>query len=87
MKRAIHRLQVVELLFDLDGRIHVFRVEPKVAAGLPEAGPSDVRGVDKVVTGFQVLLLAVLLSQMPDEAAFGMPEYQPAANGVGLNAE
>ena len=40
---AIHRLQVVVLLVDFHGGVHVFAVELQVAAGLPQLALSDMR--------------------------------------------
>ena len=43
MEGAVHRLQVVVLLVDFHGGIHVFAVELQVAAGLPQLALSDMR--------------------------------------------
>src|SRR5215470_5944200 len=64
VKRAIHRLQVVQLFVDLDRRVHILRVETEMPARLPQAGATDVRRIDKVVATFQMTILAVLLDKM-----------------------
>src|SRR5712671_869821 len=73
MERTVHRLQVVLLFVDFDRRIHILGVEPKMAAGFPESRASDMRRIDKVVSGFEMLLLAVVLRNMANQSAFGMP--------------
>ena len=83
MKRTVHRLEVILLLVDLDRRIHIFRVEPKMAAGFPQSCAADVRRIDKVVSGFEMFLFAVFFRKMPDQSSLRMPENQSGADSVG----
>src|SRR4051812_29339471 len=56
VKRAVHRLQVIELLVDLDGGVHVLGIKAEVPAGFPQGGASDMRRVNEVVAGFEMAL-------------------------------
>src|SRR6266850_1841866 len=87
VERAIHGLQIVELLLDFDWRIHVLSVEAQMAARLPQTRPADMRRVHEVVAGFEMLLLAILFGNMSNESAFGMPQNKSAANRIGMDAE
>src|SRR6188472_2622420 len=82
VKRAVHRLQVVLLFVNLDRCVHVLGVEPQMPAGFPEIGAADVRRIDKVVPGFEVLLLAEVFGKMSNQPALGMPQYQSRSNRI-----
>jgi hypothetical protein len=84
--RAVHGLQLVIGLFDLDGTKHVFAIEIGVAGGFPQVESHDVRRVDQVVAALEELVAQPRFDQVSDEAALGVPENQARA-GFFLNAE
>ena len=51
--RAIHRLQLIVGLFDLDRAEHILAVKIGVPAGLPQIQAHDVRRVDQIVAAAQ----------------------------------
>src|SRR5216683_3035017 len=84
--RAVHGLELVVGLFDLDGAKHAFFVEICVAAGFPEVEAHDVRGKDEVVAALEQFVAEPVLDNLSNEAALGMPEDETGA-GFLLNAE
>src|SRR5262249_29587564 len=87
VKGTVHRLQVIELLVDFDRRIHVFGVEAEMAAGLPQIRPADMRRINQVVSGFQVPYFAVVLDDVANQSAFGVPQDKASADRVRIDAE
>src|SRR6266571_1261423 len=83
---AVHGLELVVGLFDLDGAEHVFFEKSGVAAGFPEVEAHDVRGEDEVVAALEQFVAEPVLNDLSNEAAFGMPEDEAGA-GFFLNAE
>src|SRR6266436_4150074 len=84
--RAIHGLELVVGLFDLDGAKHAVFEKSGVAAGLPEVEAHDVRGKDEVVAALEQFVAEPVLDNLSNEAALGMPEDEAGA-GFFLNAE
>src|SRR6266851_3985405 len=84
--RAVHGLELVVGLFDLDGAEHVFFEKSGVAAGFPEVEAHDVRGKDEVVAALEQFVAQPVLNDLSNEAALGMPEDEAGA-GFFLNAE
>ncbi len=87
VERAVHRLQLVLDVLDLDRRVHVGPVVLGVAARLPQIQPRDVGRVDEVVAAPEVLLAPVVLDLLADEAALRVPEHEPSARLVGDREE
>ena len=77
VKRAVHRLQLVLHVLDLDRRVHRVLVVLGVPAGLPEVELRDVGAVDEVVPPREVLVAPEVLDLLPDEPALGVPEHEP----------
>ena len=73
VERAVHRLHVVVLPVDVHRRVHVLGVEVEVAARLPERRLADVRRVDDVIAGSEVLLAPEVLDQSARASALRVP--------------
>lgn len=86
MEGAVHRLELVGHLVDDHGRIHVFAVEVRVAGGLPQVMPRDVRRVQELVSVPVMLVLPVVLDQPAKQCAPGLPENE-ARPDIVLNRE
>src|SRR5713101_1233641 len=84
--RAIHGLELVVGLFDLDGPEHAVFEKSGVAAGFPEVEAHDVRGEDEVVAALEQFIAEPVFDNLSNEAALGMPEDEAGA-GFFLNAE
>ena len=84
--RAVHGLELVIGLFHFDRAEHVLAIEIRVAAGLPQVEPHDVRRVDEIVAAAGQLGAQPVFHDPADDAALGMPENQARAGFV-LNAE
>ena len=83
VERAVHRLELVLDVLDLDRRVHVRPVEIGVPARVPEVELRDVRRVDDVVAAGVVLVAPVVLDLLADEAALRVPQHEPGAGLVG----
>ena len=79
---AVHRFDVIFLVFDLDRRVHIFFVKAQMPAGFPEAGLADVRRVDQIVIIGNVLVIPIALDLMPNHAPIWVPQNQPLPNLV-----
>ena len=79
---AVHRLDIVFLILDHNGGIHIFLIEAQVPAGFPERRAPDMRGIDKVIAVGDVLIIPIALNLVTDHGAVGMPEDQPLPNFV-----
>ena len=77
VERAVHRLQLVLDVLDLDRRVHVRLVVLGVPARLPQVEPRDVRRVHEVVAAREVLVAPVVLDLLADEAALRVPQHEP----------
>ena len=67
---AIHRLELVVGLFDLDRAEHILAIKIGVAAGLPQIQAHDVRRKDQVVAAAQQFIAQPVFHQLADQAAF-----------------
>ena len=74
VERAVHRLQLVRDVLDLDRRVHVRAVVLGVPGRLPQVQLGDVRAVDEVVAALEVPVAPVVLDLLADEPALGVPE-------------
>jgi len=79
---AVHRLDVILLVLDLDRGIHVLFIEPQMTARLPQAGFANMGRVDQVVTVGDMLVVPVALDLVADHAPIGVPEDQTLTNLV-----
>src|SRR5450830_329079 len=85
MEGAIHRLEHVLVLIDLDRRVHVLLVEAPVARGLPELKIRYVGRVDEFIPTLDVLRTPEILDLLANNGSFRMPENQSSAS-LFLNA-
>ena len=81
--RAVHRLRVEVGVLELHRRPHVVVVVLEVPADLEQVGLRDVRREHHLVAGLEVALPAVVLHQLADDGAPGVPDGQAAAQLVG----
>ncbi len=81
--RAVHRLEAVVLLVELDGREHALRVVRQVPGDLEEVLLRDVRGVHELVAGDLVPAARVVLHDLADHAALGVEDREAGAQLVG----
>src|ERR1017187_5162155 len=86
VERAVHRLELVIGVVQLNGREHVLRVEIGVAGSLPQVEARDVGGVDQGVAALQVLIAHPVFELFADDAALGMEEDE-SGTGEFLDAE
>ncbi len=77
---AVHRLELVAHILDIDGREHVLAVEVEVTAGLPQIDLGDVRGADQFVAVPVMLFLPVILDELPEQGTLGLPEDEARAD-------
>ena len=82
VERAVHRLELVLDVLDLDRRVHVRLVVLGVPARLPQVEPRDVGRVDEVVAAREVLVAPVVLDLLADEAALRVPQHEAGARLV-----
>ena len=80
VERAVHGLELVDLVLHLHGLVHVLAVEISVPARLPQVQFADVRRVQQVVPARQVGVLPEVLDHVAHQRAFRVPEHQPAAH-------
>src|SRR5450756_1209717 len=85
MEGAVHRLEHVLVLIDLDRRVHVLLVEVPVARGFPELKICNVGSVDEFIPTLDVLSTPEILDLLANNGSLGMPENQSSA-GLLLNA-
>ena len=76
VERAVHRLEHVLLLVDLQ-EVHVLAVEVSVPRLLPEVDLGDMRRVDDRVAALQVLRFPEVLDHAPHGGAVRVPEISP----------
>jgi hypothetical protein len=86
VKRAVHGLEVILLVLDLDRRVHAFLVPLQVPARLPQPRLSDVGRGDEVVAAGAMPLPPVVLHDRAHQSAPRMEQGQPRP-GLGLDAE
>ena len=77
---TVHRLEEVFLFVHCQGGVHTFPVVVEMSAGLPEAGPADMGGIDDVVVVAIVKVAPVVFDQAADYAALGMPDDKAGAD-------
>ena len=53
-----------------------------MAAGLPQAAPPDMGGIDAVIVPTLVQVAPIVLYEGADQAAFGMPDNESGTNLV-----
>ena len=80
VERAIHGLELVDLVLNLHGLVHVLAIEIGVPARLPQVQFADVRRVQQVVPARQVDVLPEVLDHVAHQRTFGVPEHQPSAH-------
>ncbi len=83
---AVHRLELVFGFFDFDRAEHIFAIEIRVTAGLPEIDIHDVRRDDEIVAAREQPIAQPVLHLLADDRALRVPEDQAGA-GFLLNAE
>src|SRR5450756_273068 len=76
MEGAVHRLEHVLVLIDLDRRVHVLLVEVPVARGFPELKICNVGSVDEFIPTLDVLSTPEILDLLANNGSLGMPENQ-----------
>ena len=86
MEGAVHRFGVIILPVDVHRRVHRVLVIIEMARCLPQLFPSDMGGIEDVVTALPMALAPVLLDGRPDPGALRMPEDE-AASDVLVEAE
>ncbi len=85
--RAVHRLEAVVLLVELQRREHAVRVVRQMPGDLEEPLLGDVRRVDEVVAGLLVPPARVVLHHLADDAALGVEDGEPGAELLGDGEE
>src|SRR5450759_1246880 len=73
---AVHRLEHVLVLIDLERRVHVLLVEAPVARGFPEFKICNVRCVDEFIPTPDVLSTPEILDLLANNGTLGMPENE-----------
>ena len=83
---AVHRLEEVFLIVDFHWGIHAVPVKIEVAAGLPEAGTADMRGIDDAVATAVVNISPVVLDEGAHDTALRVPDDE-AGSDLLVNGE
>ena len=83
LARLAHRAVLVELGVDVHRREHAVGVPVQVARGVEQLRLGDVRGVDELVAGLDVLAPRVVLQLAADDAALGVENRQTGTDFVG----
>src|SRR5574337_33565 len=86
MEGAVHRLDVIVVPLHLHSWIHELLIEVKMAAGLQQRCPSDMRRIDEVIAVLKMLLAPQILNELSDQRPFRMPQNEPAADLI-MHAE
>src|SRR5450830_1022489 len=86
MEGAVHRLEHVLVLIDLERGVHVLLEEAPMARGFPEFKICNVGGVDEFISTPDVLSTPEILDLLADNGTLGVPENESSTSLL-LNAE
>ena len=73
---TVHRLDVVVGVVHLHRRVHPFLVEAEVAAGFPQPGLADMRGIDHLIAVGVVFRSPKVFNLLSNPRPVGMPIHQ-----------
>ena len=85
--RAVHRLHVVRAVVHLHRRVHAVGVPLEVPGGLEQLPVREMRGVDELVAAGLVAQAAVVLHELADDRALGVPHRQATTQLLGEREE